>query len=225
MTQKIFLLIFVILYGGGFMIEENSSVQSKSGSGIRFLPKLAPKGGMSLLETLWQRRSVRSFSSKTLSDNEISQLLFAAQGISDTQRSLRTAPSAGATYPLETYLVTADGLYHYLPDKHALRMLKSGDIRSELSAAALGQNAIREAPAIIIFSAIFERTTGRYRDRGVRYVYIEVGHAAQNVHLMAVALGLASVPIGAFDDAKVARIIGVSQSEKVLYLIPVGKAR
>lgn len=207
------------------MIEENSSVQSKSGSGIRFLPKLAPKGGMSLLETLWQRRSVRSFSSKTLSDNEISQLLFAAQGISDTQRSLRTAPSAGATYPLETYLVTADGLYHYLPDKHALRMLKSGDIRSELSAAALGQNAIREAPAIIIFSAIFERTTGRYRDRGVRYVYIEVGHAAQNVHLMAVALGLASVPIGAFDDAKVARIIGVSQSEKVLYLIPVGKAR
>jgi len=180
---------------------------------------------MNLLETLWQRRSVRSFLSKTLTDNEISQLLFAAQGISDTQRGLRTAPSAGATYPLEIYLVTADGLYHYLPDKNALRLLKTGDIRSELSAAALGQNTIREAPAIIIFSAIFERTTGRYRDRGVRYVYIEVGHAAQNVHLMAVALGLASVPIGAFDDVKVARIIGVSQSEKVLYLIPVGKAR
>ncbi len=207
------------------MIDENSSVQSKSDSGIRLLPQPAPKGSMNLLETLWQRRSVRSFLSKTLTDNEISQLLFAAQGISDTQRGLRTAPSAGATYPLEIYLVTADGLYHYLPDKNALRLLKTGDIRSELSAAALGQNTIREAPAIIIFSAIFERTTGRYRDRGVRYVYIEVGHAAQNVHLMAVALGLASVPIGAFDDVKVARIIGVSQSEKVLYLIPVGKAR
>ncbi|HPC35199.1 MAG TPA: SagB/ThcOx family dehydrogenase [Candidatus Marinimicrobia bacterium] len=182
-------------------------------------------GKVSIETTLSQRRSVRAFKNEPLSEKEISQLLYAAQGISDFSQGLRTAPSAGATYPLEIYLVTAEGIFHYLPKRHAIELKKAGDYRARLADAALGQNSIRTAPATIVFSAVYERTTRRYQKRGERYVHIEVGHAAQNVHLQAVALGLASVPVGAFDDETIAKVIGVERNEQVLYLVPVGRKR
>jgi len=190
---------------------------------LRLLPKPQKTGKVSIEETLSRRRSVRSFKSQALTESEIGQLLYTAQGISEDGRGLRTAPSAGATYPLEVYLVTAEGIFHYLPERHALELKKAGDFRESLAEACLDQNSIRTAPASIVFSAVFERTTRRYQQRGERYVHIEVGHAAQNVHLQAVALGLASVPVGAFSDNAVAKVVDVNQNEQVLYLVPVGK--
>ena len=187
------------------------------------LPRPQKTGKVSVEETLSRRRSVRSFKSQALTESEIGQLLYAAQGVSDARQGLRTAPSAGATHPLEIYLVTAEGIFHYLPERHALALKKAGDFRAQLADASLGQNSIRSAPAVFVFSAVFERTARRYQQRAERYVHIEVGHAAQNVHLQAVALGLASVPVGAFSDAAVAKVVGVGQNESVIYLVPVGK--
>jgi len=192
---------------------------------IRQLPQPDAVGKVPIETTLSQRRSVRTFQNEPLSEKEIAQLLYAAQGISDSSQGLRTAPSAGATYPLEIYLVTAEGIFHYLPERHAIVLKKAGDYRDHLAEASLGQNSVRTAPAIIVFSAVYERTMRRYHKRGERYVHIEVGQAAQNVHLQAVALGLASVPVGAFNDEAVARVIGVERDERVLYLVPVGRKR
>lgn len=178
---------------------------------------------ISLEECLRNRRSIRQFSPQELSDRELSQLLWAAQGITDRQRQFRTAPSAGATYPLELYVVTGEGIFHYLVRQHALRETAAGDYRENLAQAALGQSAIASAPAVIAITAVYERTTQRYGGRGEQYVLIEVGHAAQNIHLQAVGLGLASVPIGAFYEDRCASVLNLSSKEKVLYLIPVGR--
>lgn len=186
------------------------------------LPRPRTHGGMSIEEAIAARRSIRSFSDRALSAAEISQLLWAAQGITDTRQSLRAAPSAGATYPLEVYAVTAERVARYIPREHALETVVSGDRRAPLAGAALGQACVRHAPLVLVFSAVNERTTRRYGDRGIMYVHMEAGHAAQNVHLQAVALGLGSVPVGAFDPKAVAQILGIPQAETVLYLIPVG---
>jgi len=183
------------------------------------------KGTVSVEETLARRRSIRTFKSDRLTLDQISQLLWAAQGITERRRGLRTAPSAGATYPLTTYLVTDQGVFMYDPQKHALLPKRAGDVRPALAEAALGQSWVREAPASIVFAAIYERTTGRYGGRGQRYVHMEAGHAAENVHLQAVALGLGSVPLGAFDDENVAEVLGLGREERPLYIIPVGVPR
>lgn len=192
-------------------------------SGLYPLPPVTDLPPTDFTKILRQRRSIRAFKNTPLTDQETAQLLFAAQGISDNRHGFRTAPSAGATFPLNVYLITAKGLWQYIPAKHALKPIKSGDLRKQLCSAALGQDAIQQAPATIIFTATYKRTTNRYGERGNRYVHFEIGHAAQNVHLMAVALGLGSVPIGAFDDRAVAKILTVPEEEAVLYLIPVGK--
>ncbi len=190
---------------------------------MKILPKPKTTGTVSVEEAIAKRRSVRSYSQPTLTETEISQLLWAAQGITDKSQGYRAAPSAGATYPLETYLATADGVFHYLPEKHALDQIISKDVRGELAKAALGQRFIQSAPATIIFAAIPKRTTGRYGERGMMYIHMEAGHAAENVHLQAVALGLGSAPIGAFNDTEVAKVLNLPKDQKPLYLIPVGK--
>lgn len=190
---------------------------------LKVLPEPKTKGSISVEEAISKRRSVRSFSGVPLTDEELSQLLWSAQGITEKKRKFRAAPSAGATYPLETYIVTAEGIFHYLPEKHALEEVKKGDFRKDLSGAALNQRWVRTAPAIIVFAAVLERTTRRYGKRGNMYIHMEAGHAAENVHLQAVALGLGSVPVGAFKDDEVAKVIGLSDREKPLYLVPVGK--
>lgn len=192
---------------------------------MKTLPIPETASTVSLETAIAQRRSVRSFKDAPLTDEQISQLLWAAQGVTDQRRGFRAAPSAGATFPLETYLVTAEGLFHYLPDQHALAEVKRGDFRKQLADAALGQDCVREAPASIVFTAVPRRTTARYGERGMMYIHMEAGHAAQNVHLQAVALGLGSVPVGAFDEAKVEEILGCAGREKALYIIPVGQPR
>lgn len=185
------------------------------------LPSPNLKGSMSIEEALAKRRSIRSFQDRLLTLNQISQLLWAAQGITEPQRGLRTAPSAGATYPYEVYFVTKEGVFRYIPQGHKVIKVKSGDVRESLAQAAYGQQWIRQAPLTIILSAIFSRTTQRYGERGRMYVYIEAGHIAQNVHLQAVGLGLGSVPVGAFDPESVKKAGGIAEGE-VVYLIPVG---
>lgn len=187
------------------------------------LPQPETKGKISVEETIAKRRSVRSYNGAPLSDKELSQLLWAAQGITDAAHGFRAAPSAGATYPLETYVVCASGVFHYNPKGHALRKIMENDLRADLSSAALGQTFVRKASAVIVFAAVAERTTGRYGKRGLMYIHMEAGHAAQNIHLQAVALGLGSVPVGAFDEQVVAKVLKLPADQTPLYLIPVGR--
>jgi SagB-type dehydrogenase family enzyme len=175
---------------------------------------------MSLDEALATRRTIRELSGPPLTDTETSRLLWAAQGI--TPAGNRTAPSAGATYPTELYLLTARGVFHYRPHHQNLELLSSADVRTSLFEDAVGQEAVRDAPAVFVVTAVFERTEAKYGDRAVRYVHIEAGHVAQNLLLQATALGLGSVPVGSFDDDAVSEILGLPADHEPLYLLPVG---
>lgn len=193
------------------------------------LPQPKYDSNFSIEKTLLERRSIRNYKDEALTLAEVSQLLWAAQGITDKANGLRTAPSAGALYPLETYLVAGKvtglptGLYKYKPRGHELEKIADGDKRVELSKAALGQSFVREAPVVIAISAVYERITGKYGQRGVRYTDMEAGHVGENVALQAVALNLGTVMVGAFNDDNVNKVLGLPAEEKSLYLIPVGR--
>ena len=192
---------------------------------VTSLPKPRTEGPVSLEETLSRRRSIREFSSDPLSISEISQLLWAAQGITDF-RGFRTAPSAGALYPLELYVLTQDGVFHYDVQAHALKTLIEGDLRKDLYQVALNQESILQAPVTIVITAIYARIEVRYgRARTPRYVHLEAGHAAQNILLQAVSLNLGAVPIGAFEDSSVQAVLDLPSDHQPLYLIPVGHPR
>jgi len=194
------------------------------------LPKPEKQGGMTLNEALTLRRSVRSYTESPLSLDEISQLLWSAQGITN-ERGFRTAPSAGATFPLEMYLMVnhvtqlAKGVYHYDPFSNTLEVISSEDVSAPLARAALSQAMITDASVVLIFGAVMERTGSRYGERGERYVYNEIGHASQNVHLQAAALELGTVVIGAYRDDEVEQVLDLGDNIRVLYLMPVGKTR
>jgi len=194
------------------------------------LPKPDFKG-LTLEEALAKRRSVRDYSPKALNLAELSQLLFAAQGI--TARSdgyaLRTAPSAGALYPFEIYLLAGNvaglkrGIYHYSVEDHAITLVREGDFRAELSRAALGQKAVREAALNFILVAVPERIKVKYGERGNRYILMEAGHISQNIYLQAASLGLGTVVIGAFNDEEANRVMQVDgRKETVVAIQPVG---
>jgi SagB-type dehydrogenase family enzyme len=184
----------------------------------------------SLEELLRQRRSVRDYADAPLTKDEVMKLLWAGQGITSPV-GFRTAPSAGALYPLEIYLVAgnvdnlAPGVYKYKPVEDALTLVKEGDVRASLAAASLGQGSVADGAVDIVIAAVYERATVKYGVRGERFVQIEVGHAAQNICLQATALGLGLVTVGAFDDAAVAKIIGMSPDETPLYVMPVGRIK
>ncbi len=187
------------------------------------LPPPQLEGKISLEAAIAARRSVRSFTSQELTLEEISQLLWAAQGITGPKEYMRAAPSAGGCCPLEFYVCRKDGIWRYRPQGHRLMLHRPDDIRAPLAEAAWNQNYIAQAPVTFAISAVFSRTTRRYGERGrIRYVPMDVGHAAENLLLQAVALELASVPIGAFDDAAVARVLNLPSEEEPLYLLPVG---
>ena len=191
---------------------------------IKKLPEPIKKGTISVEQALSARRSRRDFLSKHLIDSQIGQLLWAAQGI-DADTGHRNAPSAGAAYPLEVYLVNSEGLFHYLPAIHSLELLDYTELRPALARAALDQKFIEDAPMTIILAACFARTTDCYGNRGVGFVYMEAGHAAQNIHLQAEALGLGSVAVGAFDEQAVKQVLSLPANIEPLYLIPVGYYR
>jgi len=190
--------------------------------GVIALPAPQLKGTLTLEETLAQRRSVRAFSDAPLTPAELGQLLWAAQGTTHPS-GLRTAPSAGALYPLEVYAVTREATYHYEPPGHRMAVHIPGDVRPALYAAALRQDPVLSAPAVIVITAVYARTAQKYgADRSPRYVHLEAGHAAQNILLQAVALNLGAVPIGAFEDEKVKQALELPADQQPLYLIPVG---
>ena len=195
--------------------------------------KLAPpqlNGPMSVEQALQQRRSQREFAALPLRLDDVSQLLWAAQGVTHGP-GYRTAPSAGALAPLEVYLVAArvtglaSGVYRYQPPTHALLAVRAGDRRAQIAAAAHGQPALRDAPALLVIAAVYPRTVARYGSRGERYVHMEAGHAAQNVYLQCAARGLATVLVGAFDDAALREALGLPADHVPLALMPVGHPR
>jgi SagB-type dehydrogenase family enzyme len=197
------------------------------------LPDPLVKGSMSVEESLSKRRSVRSYQTGPLTLQQVSQLLWAAYGISDStsysRLKLRTAPSAGATYALELYLLAGKvegldaGIYKFTPDGHSITLVRKSDIRNEVAQACLDQKMLHQAPASIIYTAVYPRITGRYGNRGAdRYLCMDIGHSAQNVYLQSVAMGLATCAVGAFDDEKLAEVLQLPVEEKILYLMPVG---
>ena len=196
-----------------------------------YLPPPSQKGSMSLEEAVARRRSIRHFTSEPLSQLHLSQILWATQGVTDTSFKFRTVPSAGATYPLETFVVCGRngveeieaGIYHYNIDSHCLTLHHEGDVRFELARAALDEEMIYQAPVNIIIFALYERTTLHYDRRGERYVHMEVGHAGQNIYLQATALGLATVAIGAFHDERIREVLRLEKQYKPLYIMPVGR--
>lgn len=191
---------------------------------IIYLPEPAVQGKISLEEAIFKRRSERDFKSKELTPEQISQLLWAGGGKTCGKFGcqLRASPSAGALYPLEIFLLTKDGMFRYLPEKHGLEIWQESDLREKLAQACLGQVSVAQAPADFLLAADFSRITSKYGERGLRYTYIEIGHVAQNIHLQAVALGLGSVPIGAFFDDQVKALLLLPEDDTPLYVIPVG---
>lgn len=229
------ILFLVLIAGGiaGWLIflqpPEDIPSPAQSGGSIK-LPEPKYDSETSIEQALLKRRSVRSYTDQPLTLAELSQILWAAQGVTDEQRGYRTAPSAGALYPLEVYTVVENvegvtqGVYQYKPQQHELVLVKSGSVREQLTNAALGQSSVGESPVVVVISAVYERTTKKYGERGVRYVHMEAGHAAQNMYLQAVSLNLGMVVIGAFDEDEVKKILNMPDQEQPLYIIPLGRS-
>jgi SagB-type dehydrogenase family enzyme len=198
------------------------------------LPPARTAGGADLWDVLARRRSVRRFQSARLTQAELSQLLWAAQGITlrAERYAFRTAPSAGALYPVETYLVlhsiedVEPGVYHYAVETHELEQLRSGDYRLEATSAALDQTLAGQASVVFVWTAVFGRSKWKYRQRAYRYVYLDAGHIAANVALAAVALGLGSCQVGALYDDEANALLGVDgEEESTIYMTAVGRPR
>lgn len=216
--------------GGAFignMVDQGISKEYAEGE-IIALVEPARSSPMSVEQALWGRRSVRQYRDEALTLEQVSQLLWAAQGVSDVAGH-RTAPSAGGLYPLEVYLVAGKvddleaGVYHYLPREHSIVRVTSGDIRAAIASAALDQRWMQDAPVILMIAAVYERTQVKYGDRTVRYVNMEVGAAAQNVYLQAESLGLGTVMVGAFYELRVQSAMELEEDVVPLALMPVGK--
>jgi len=229
MNKKLFIPFFILLVIAiFFMIKpEKTNGETKLMEEIKLTPPNW-KGKLSLEEVLSKRRSIRDYKKEEISFEDFSQLLWSLQGITDKLNGLRTAPSAGALYPLEIYAVVGNvkglkpGVYKYFPHSHSVKKILDGDKRKDLANSALGQESIIEGAVSFVITAVYSRTTRKYSQRGERYVMIEVGHAAQNLLLQATALNLGAVPIGAFYDNKVKSVLKLNEEEP-LYIIPVGK--
>ena len=214
-------IVFGLSLLAGFGIQLFASLNESSEP----LPKPVVKGNVSLEEALAARRSIRSYKAEPLSREQIAQLLWAGQGITQARSGKRTSPSAGALYPLELYVCTAEGVDHYIPAIHATRRIINEDIRQKLQAVAFGQGCVGQAPAVFVITAVESRTSRKYGSRARRYVDMEAGHTGQNILLQAQALGFGAVPVGAFNDSQLARLFSLPKGEEPLYLIPVGKPR
>jgi SagB-type dehydrogenase family enzyme len=194
------------------------------------LPEPTYEGKISLEAALKARKSIRLYSTEPLLTDDVSQLLWAAQGLNRKNR-MRTAPSAGALYPLEVYLVAGlvqdlqAGVYRYHPFSHELDLVESGDKRRELAISALHQDCIERGAISLVLAGVYERTSMKYGSRAERYVHIEIGHAAQNIYLQAVSLDLGTVMVGAFHDEKVQQTLSMRRNESPLCIMPVGNLR
>ncbi len=231
-TGLIPIILFLLTLGSAYYLTQMTLKPtlkpSARNESIIELPEPRHRSSVSIEETLLKRRSTRDYTGEPITLQELSQLLWAAQGVT-SPKGYRTAPSAGALYPLEVYVVVGDvesiseGVYKYRPQKHQLAKVMTGDKRSELTIAALGQSWVKDAATDIVVTAVYERTTSKYGERGVRYVHMEAGHAAQNLCLQAAALDLGLVTVGAFRDDQVKDTLGLPEDEQPLYIIPIGR--
>lgn len=220
----------------GFYSHDKAPEPYKTYPGVKRLKLSAPEtsGGMPLWDALKKRRSVRSYRKRAISEEELSQILWATQGVTDSLVGypLRAAPSAGALYPIETYISARDvtgipqGIYHLDVRKWELEEVREGDFSGELADAALGQEMVETACVVFVWTAIFTRSTIKYKERGYRYVFLDCGHIAQNLLLSVTALGLGACPIAALYDDEANKILGVDGTEEsVIYMASVGKER
>jgi SagB-type dehydrogenase family enzyme len=202
-------------------------MEDNGGNIIFTLPDPRYDGDISLEQSILNRRSVRTYSDEPLTVEEVSQLLWSAQGITGAS-GFRSAPSAGALYPLELYAVVGNvvnlepGIYKYQPDQHVLVLIISGDKRNKLADISLSQESVAEGAVSIVITAVYSRTTVKYGDRGIRYAQLEAGHSAQNLCLQATAMELGVVTIGAFSDNELSNLLNLPDDENPLYVIPVG---
>lgn len=227
--KVLWLLIFLIFHTNILDIYANSKATMIKLKSPYF------KKEENLKSLLEKRYSCRDFQDKKLNLQDLTSILWATCGekYDSISGATRTIPSAGATYPLELYLVVGknsvdelkEGVYHYLQDVHSLELIKEGDKRAELADACLGQGFIKEAPVSLVITAKFQRTTSRYGLRGERYVYIEVGHACQNTYLAVTCLGLGTVETGAFYDDIVKEVTGLDKDFAPLIVMPIGYPR
>lgn len=230
----LFIIICVVLVLGALFLYDKVRTYdlSKRFKGARMIKLPKPKyQGMSLEEALIKRRSVRTYTEKPVTIGQLSQLLFAAQGITGRVygKPLRAAPSAGALYPFEIYLIVNNvedippGIYHYAIKEHALEEIKQGDFRIQIIDAGWEQNMLGTSGVTFALSAVFDRIRSKYGERGMRYIYMEAGHISQNIYLQATSLGLGSVAVGAFSDKDVNKLMGLDgKKEAIVYLHPVG---
>jgi SagB-type dehydrogenase family enzyme len=202
----------------------------KMGHAFIPLPKPSFDGKVSVEKAIKERRTIRDFKDRPLLLSYLSQLLWAAQGITDPKEGKRAAPSGGALYPLDIYVIVGEkgvdgmemGVYHYLPEKHSILPVLKGDRRKEIASASLSQMWMAKAPVIFIITAEYKRITGKYGERGIRYALIEAGHVGQNLFLQAEALGLGAGIVGAFNDLEVSKVAGLPSKHEPLLIMPVG---
>ena len=194
------------------------------------LPKPKLNGGVSVEQAIKHRRTIRSYLSKPLTLEQLSQLFWAAQGITEDRGYKRSAPSGGALYPMDIYAVVGDngvngltpGIYHYDPHKHAAVLITEGDVRQDVATASLSQMWMAKAPLNLVITSEYSRITRKYGTRGERYAIIEAGHIGQNIFLQAEALGLRAGIVGAFHDNDVIRVMKITGSHEPLLILPVG---
>ncbi len=232
-TQVSILVLFLLLIAlAGLIFMKRESLMPLflhiKGNQVIKLPAPVFRGNISVEEALKQRRSLRQYKNEALNLQQVSQLLWAAQGTTSTT-GFRTAPSAGGLYPLEVYVVSGNvqnlpaGVYHYLSAKNSLELISTGDKRKELAAAAHAQNDINEAAFDLLITANYKKTASKYGNRSERFADMEAGHAAQNIYLQTVSLGLGTVSIGVFDEAITKHLLSLPREETPLYIMPVGK--
>ena len=187
-------------------------------------------GKISLERTIKNRRTCRAFRSAPLSQRELSQLLWAAYGITEERGFKRAAPSGGAVYPMDLYAVAGTGgvkdleagTYHYAPNEHTISRTLEGDIRVDLARASLSQMWMATAPVNLVITAEYRRIRVKYRERGVRYALMEAGHIGQNIFLQAEAMGLGTGIVGAFHDNNVSKVLKIPNEQEPLLIMPVG---
>ena len=225
-----FSILFLIISGSpcsnGLPIKQHSQTSPKEAlqKGEKKMIRNLPRSPLSLPleDVIARRRSIRNFDSRPVEDEQLGAILWAAQGSTDPDRGLRSVPSAGATFPLNTYVLSEDGVFLYHPRDHGLETVSSEDRRGALAQACLGQKFIARAPVVLLFSGVPARITGRYGGRSVKYMDIEAGHAAQNALLAATALGLGGTPVGAFDEKSILKALSLGGDEIPLYVLPIG---
>jgi SagB-type dehydrogenase family enzyme len=217
-----------ILFGAGHAGAGSNVLTSKEVE--MKLPRPRTKGQDTLEEVIKRRRTIRSFRSTSMTQDQLSQLLWAAQGITEERGSKRAAPSGGALYPIDVYAVVGAGgvegvqpaIYRYEPNDHSVSLVVEGDLRQPLARASLSQMWMAKAPVSVVITSEYSRITSKYGERGVRYAMIEAGHVAQNIFLQAEALGMGAGIVGAFHDKDVIQVMKIPLSHEPLLILPIG---